>query len=304
MDQQLVLFDYNTLDTETRIVVQQRTTEIKALMRKTAQDIVEIGQKLDEVRAKLNNGKFSEWLEKEFNWSRRTAYRFISVYEQFGRANLAQLDIAPSALYLLAEPSTPDAARQEGMARAEAGETISLSRAQVIVDEHKEDEQEPEIVQPEIEMEGETLTPVKTPSEGEGEVVAAITELLEEDGYEVEKPAKKPAKPTPSPRPSPTGRGSTQTSAPAKDITPTLSNGERGEQLSDDACPKCKVRPSLYGFDRKRNSYKCGTCGTLVDLVVTRSKKAKASDEGQVCPACGKQVDGSMCVNCGEVIRG
>lgn len=47
---QLALFDYDALDTETRIVVQQRTTEIKALMKRAASDIIEIGQKLIEVK--------------------------------------------------------------------------------------------------------------------------------------------------------------------------------------------------------------------------------------------------------------
>ena len=39
---------YAALDTETRIIVQQRTSEIKALMKRAATDIIEIGQKLIE----------------------------------------------------------------------------------------------------------------------------------------------------------------------------------------------------------------------------------------------------------------
>ena len=64
---------YTSLDAETRIVVQQRTSEIKTLMRRTAQDIVEIGQKLIEVKAQLGHGLFSAWLRIEFEWSRGTA---------------------------------------------------------------------------------------------------------------------------------------------------------------------------------------------------------------------------------------
>lgn len=44
---------YTSLNVETRIVVQQRTSEIKTLMRRTAQDIVYIGQKLIEVKEEL-----------------------------------------------------------------------------------------------------------------------------------------------------------------------------------------------------------------------------------------------------------
>jgi hypothetical protein len=42
---------YISLDVEIRIVVQQRTREVKTLMHRIAQDIVEIGQKLIEVKA-------------------------------------------------------------------------------------------------------------------------------------------------------------------------------------------------------------------------------------------------------------
>ncbi|GAB1538917.1 hypothetical protein NUACC21_15820 [Scytonema sp. NUACC21] len=44
-------------------------------------------------------------LKAEFGWSRRTACNFINVYEAFGEcANLAQVDIATTALYLLFVP--------------------------------------------------------------------------------------------------------------------------------------------------------------------------------------------------------
>ena len=42
---QLALFDYNTLESEARTLVQTRTDEIKALVKRTASDIIAIGQK-------------------------------------------------------------------------------------------------------------------------------------------------------------------------------------------------------------------------------------------------------------------
>lgn len=134
---QTALFNYADLDTETCIVVQQRTGEIKAVMKRAARDIIEIGEKLSEVKARLGYGKFGEWLESEFEWSERTARQFMTVADTFKSANFADLQIAPSALYLLAAPSTPDAARDEAIARAEAGETITHSTARDIVAEHK-----------------------------------------------------------------------------------------------------------------------------------------------------------------------
>lgn len=135
MTAQLALFDYATLDSETRIVVQQRTTEIKGLMRRAAQDIIEIGHKLKEVKARLGHGHFGGWLRAEFEWSEPTAQRFMRVSGAFQNR---QIDgFAPSALYLLAAPSTPDAAREEALSRAEAGEPITFGAAREIVAEYK-----------------------------------------------------------------------------------------------------------------------------------------------------------------------
>lgn len=131
--EQLALFDYGQLDSETRIVVQQRTGEIKALMKRTAQDIIEIGEKLIEVKERLPHGAFGGWLEAEFEWSEPTAQRFMRVADRFKSVNLTDLTIAPSALYLLAAPSTPDEARQEAISRSEAGERITHKVAKNIL---------------------------------------------------------------------------------------------------------------------------------------------------------------------------
>ncbi len=63
---ELTLFDYGQLDVETRITVKQRTEEIKTLVRRSAQDIIDIGNKLIDVKAMLEHGEFGNWLDKEF----------------------------------------------------------------------------------------------------------------------------------------------------------------------------------------------------------------------------------------------
>ncbi|QMS92201.1 site-specific DNA-methyltransferase [Nostoc edaphicum CCNP1411] len=119
-------FDYELLTPEQRTLVEQRTTEIREQLRRTAQDIWEIGQRLAEVRSKLKHGQFDTWLKAEFGWSRRTAYNFINVYETFAnRANLAQIDIATSALYLLAAPSTSQKLREQYLEEAKTGKRIT-----------------------------------------------------------------------------------------------------------------------------------------------------------------------------------
>ena len=119
-------FDYEALESEQRLVVQQWTGEIKERLQHSAQDIWEVGKRLAEVRGCLKYGQFDSWLKAEFGWSRRTAYNFINVYETFQeRAKLAQLNIATSALYLLAAPSTPPEVRDGFLNRAKEGKKVT-----------------------------------------------------------------------------------------------------------------------------------------------------------------------------------
>ncbi len=122
----IINFNYQTLSSKQRNIIQRCTGEIKERLRRTAKDVWEIGKNLVEVRSQLKHGQFETWLSAEFGWSRRTAYNFINVYEAFSQsANFAQLDIATSALYKLAAPSTPESVRQEFIAKAEQGEKIT-----------------------------------------------------------------------------------------------------------------------------------------------------------------------------------
>ena len=133
-------FDYFVLDSEVRIVVQQRTLEIKSLMRRTVQDIIEIGQKLTEVKARLGHGNFTQWLVREFEWQERSARNFMRVAEAFETANFADLDFAASALYLLAAPSVSEGVRQTALEMAQNGEKITYSKAKRLIGDERREE--------------------------------------------------------------------------------------------------------------------------------------------------------------------
>lgn len=131
------VFDYVALDVETRIIVQQRTSEIKQRAQDTLKTLWEIGQKLVEIREHLGYGLFDSWLKTEFQWSRRTAYNYIRIFESFSCAMIAQLEIAPTILYLLAAETTPEAAREEAIERALAGEKITESKVKELIKQSK-----------------------------------------------------------------------------------------------------------------------------------------------------------------------
>lgn len=131
MDIKVWNYDYSRLDAETRQVVEQKTTEIRDRMGRAAQNIVEIGQRLIDVKARLPHGQFGRWLEDEFGWEHTTAARMMRVASKFG--NLPNIDIAPSALYLLACDSTPDEVRDEFIEQAKAGKKITHKAVQAMV---------------------------------------------------------------------------------------------------------------------------------------------------------------------------
>jgi len=129
-------FDYAALDAETRRFVIERTERIHALARATAASIVEIGKHLTEVKAELEHGKFLEWIEREFAWSRFSADRFMNVFERVKSSNLQQMQIDVSALYLIAAPSTPEPVREEVISRA-AVERVTHSTVKAVLTEYR-----------------------------------------------------------------------------------------------------------------------------------------------------------------------
>lgn len=131
-------FNYEILDRQTQISVKQKTSEIKGLIRQTAKDILNVGQKLSEVKQQLKHGEFRNWLKTEFNWSISSATKFMQVSEQFKNVNFTHFNFAASALYILAAPSTPESARKYALQLATEGENITYSLAKLIVKHHKE----------------------------------------------------------------------------------------------------------------------------------------------------------------------
>ncbi len=130
-------FDYSSLDENLSFFIQEKTQEIKRLVRRTSEDIIEIGTYLIEVKSKLGHGNFYNWLDAEFSWSYTSASRFMSVANRFESSTVQDLEILPSALYELASASVPEAAVTEALDRAKQGETIDKKTAKGIKAKYK-----------------------------------------------------------------------------------------------------------------------------------------------------------------------
>ncbi|MEA5512387.1 DUF3102 domain-containing protein [Crocosphaera sp. UHCC 0190] len=137
-------FDYQQLNQQTREQIQELTIDIKNKLRRCAQDIVEIGDNLCKIKEQLQHGQFRSWLQAEFDWSVSTANKFMQVSQRFKVEELQEVEIAPSALYVLAAPSTPETVRHQALNQAKQGKNITYSLAKKLVKEYKifkEDEQ-------------------------------------------------------------------------------------------------------------------------------------------------------------------
>jgi hypothetical protein len=126
---QVAEFDYGQLDGETWKFVQDATDVIHQIR---GQASVQVGEQLAAVKERLNHGQFGDWLSKEFQWSQRYAERLISVWRVFGKSdNFVEISrqLDRSAGYLLAAPSTPQAARDEAIEQAKRGERVTHAKA-------------------------------------------------------------------------------------------------------------------------------------------------------------------------------
>jgi len=116
-------------------ILAEHAEAIRTIGRRVVADLIEIGRRLTECRATLRHGQWGIWLEREFGWSDSSAARYMQAYELAVKfPNLGDLDVPISGLYLLAQPSTPDAIREEILTRAQT-ERIPHAEVKRLIDD-------------------------------------------------------------------------------------------------------------------------------------------------------------------------
>lgn len=118
------------------VFLAERAGAIRALGKRMVKDIIEIGRLLTECKDRLGHGNWLPWLDTEFGWSPLTAQRFMQVaaLKESKFSNLENMTIDASALYLLAEPRTPNELRDEVIERAQNGEAITHDQVRELID--------------------------------------------------------------------------------------------------------------------------------------------------------------------------
>ena len=131
-----VSFNYAALsDAKVRKAAQDAATEIRALLQMTGQNVVEIGQRMNAIKAAIGPKAFAEWLKAEFEWTESVATNHMLCARRFsGLECLHQFQ--PYALYQLCRQATPEAAIKEAVKRAESGELITGRKANDLIAQH------------------------------------------------------------------------------------------------------------------------------------------------------------------------
>ncbi|MEM7557471.1 MAG: DUF3102 domain-containing protein, partial [Cyanobacteria bacterium P01_A01_bin.84] len=137
---ELSAFDYTSLDQTTAEFLLQETKEIKSLMKRTVEGIIETGERLHRVKQRLQHGEFMTWVENEIKCHYSTALHFMRVWETFGeqKEQIADVGINVSVLYLLSAPSMPEQLRTEIVEMAKAGNPVSFAEAKRLKKEYTE----------------------------------------------------------------------------------------------------------------------------------------------------------------------
>lgn len=100
-------YDYAQVPEAHREQVQRAALDIKRRLKRTVEDMIEIGLRLNEVK-QLLPGKFNDWIADEFSMSRRTAFEFRNVADRFADKSAIIALLSPTIVRLLAAPSVPD----------------------------------------------------------------------------------------------------------------------------------------------------------------------------------------------------
>lgn len=121
-------FDYGALPVELAVKSRAAAERIKLRLKRTVEDIIEIGRELTAIKAELPHGQFLPWIAAEFEMDQKTAFNFMSVYERFGSGKLGIIpNFKPTILYALSAPSTPESVIDKAIEQAEAGDKVTVA---------------------------------------------------------------------------------------------------------------------------------------------------------------------------------
>ena len=158
---QTLRYDYTQIEAKHRERVIEAAIDIHGHAAKARDGLIAIGERLLQVKDLLPHGQFQDWVEQEFGIDRRMAQNYMAVATRFGHSkrfagkNEIISFFSPTAMYLLAAPSTPQEAVEAAISETkETGQRLKVKRIKEIVAEYTkmdtEDSEQPIAETPEI----------------------------------------------------------------------------------------------------------------------------------------------------------
>src|SRR5258708_5622199 len=137
-------YDYTGFPKDVQTSLHKRVDNLKQLGNTATQTFLEIGKELAAAREEIQpfrDGGFQEWVHVELGITEQYAYQLINVYEQFGK-DASKLNLlaglSNTVLREISAPSVPQEARDTVVAKAQAGEKVSVAQAKDIVKQAKQ----------------------------------------------------------------------------------------------------------------------------------------------------------------------
>lgn len=118
-------FNYDVIPEPVAVQAREAAQRIRLRLRRSAEDIIEIGRDLLAIKDRIGHGNFLPWIEAEFGMSMSSATRFMQVTEAYGGKIVTVANLDVTALYALAAPKTPIEVREEIERMIEAGEVVT-----------------------------------------------------------------------------------------------------------------------------------------------------------------------------------
>jgi hypothetical protein len=154
----IVAFSYASIPPGLASELKTAAETIRRLGRQVSTDIICIGNHLVAAKEKLDHGHFGPWLRAEFSMTERTARNYMQVSEAFSGKSETVSVLQPTALYLLASPSTPQRVKESIVTRVARGEVVSLETIRNAVADAKFEAKQTKITA-EFEAKEARLTP-------------------------------------------------------------------------------------------------------------------------------------------------
>jgi hypothetical protein len=133
----LIAFNYNTVDADTAAMLRLRAERIKTRIKKTTEDIIQIGKDLLAVKQqRLDHGQFRAWVETEVGINPRSAQMYMAAARLFEKNEIISR-LLPTTVYRLASPSTPPEIVEAVTTKAASGEVVPDIMVKKMIEEAK-----------------------------------------------------------------------------------------------------------------------------------------------------------------------